>query len=86
MIDLLLSDITMPVMSGSQLATGILVYRPEIQVMFMSGYHEEPLLILNNGWRFLRKPFLGTELLDLVDITLKSSVLSQGTDRFDSRH
>lgn len=85
-IDLLLSDITMPVMSGSQLATLLLDHRPEIRVMFMSGYSEGPLLVLNQGWRFLRKPFLGTELLELVDETLHSSVPSQGTEHFDTRH
>lgn len=84
-IHLLLSDITMPAMSGSQLATEILIHRPDIRVMFMSGYYEGPLLILNHGWKFLKKPFLGTELLDLVDKTLNSSILSQGTDRFDTR-
>jgi two-component system cell cycle sensor histidine kinase/response regulator CckA len=84
-IDLLLSDISMPLMSGCQLADQIHEHRPETRVMFMSGGYDGALLLLNYGWNFLQKPFLKDSLLETVHETLHSEIRSQGTDHFDSR-
>jgi DNA-binding NtrC family response regulator len=84
-IDLLLSDIVMPLMSGPQLADEIQKRRPDTRVMFMSGYHDRALLLLNCGWTFLQKPFLREALLERVHETLHSLTRSQGTDHFDTR-
>lgn len=84
-IDLLLSDVVMPVMSGSQLASQIQQHRPEMRVMFMSGYPDGALLLLNYGWTFLKKPFVKEALVERVHETLHSGVRSQGTDHFDTR-
>src|SRR5947209_182539 len=56
-IDLLLSDVQMPVMTGPDLARQLQILRPELKVMLISAY---PLgeLVLDRGWRFVQKPFL----------------------------
>ncbi len=84
-IDLLLSDVVMPVMSGSQLANRIHEHRPETRVMFMSGYPDGALLLLNYGWGFIQKPFVKEALLERVNEVLHCADRSQGTDHFDSR-
>lgn len=56
-IDLLLSDVEMPNMTGVELATQIQIDRPEIGVLLMSGM-ASGMLLLNEGWQFLPKPFM----------------------------
>ncbi len=70
-IDLLLSNIQMPGMTGIELATQIKIERPAIRVLLMSGF-DSGLLVLNSGWRFLHKPFLAAELATIVAETLRS--------------
>ena len=65
-IHLLLSDFQMPGMSGMDLATQITLARPKIQVLLMSGY-PGGMLVLNEGWHFLAKPFVPSQLRSLVD-------------------
>jgi CheY-like chemotaxis protein len=65
-IHLLLSDFQMPEMSGMDLATRITLARPKIQVLLMSGY-AGGMLVLNEGWHFLAKPFIPSQLRSLVD-------------------
>jgi DNA-binding NtrC family response regulator len=64
-IDLLLSDFQMPGMSGVDLATAMTAERPEIKVLLMSGF-TGGMLILNEGWHFLDKPFVASQLRALV--------------------
>lgn len=64
-IPLLLSDFQMPGMSGVELATQISAMRPNIKVLLMSGF-PEGMLVLNEGWHFLAKPFIASQLLALV--------------------
>jgi len=64
-IDLLLSDFQMPGMSGIELATKIAQERPKIQVLMMSGF-AEGMLVLNEGWHFLAKPFIPSQLRALI--------------------
>jgi two-component system cell cycle sensor histidine kinase/response regulator CckA len=65
-IHVLLSDFQMPGMSGMDLATQITLARPEIKVLLMSGY-AAGMLVLNEGWHFLAKPFIPSQLRSLVD-------------------
>ena len=64
-IDLLLTDFQMPGMSGIDLATEITLDRPAIKVLMMSGF-AGGMLVLNEGWHFLAKPFVSSQLRSLV--------------------
>ena len=67
-IDLLLSDVIMPGMSGPKLAEHVLQQRPSTPVLFMSGYAEDALSLTNELGSdvLLRKPFTPQEMLDAV--------------------
>jgi two-component system, cell cycle sensor histidine kinase and response regulator CckA len=64
-IHLLLSDFQMPEMTGVELATQMTVQRPELKVLLMSGF-PGGMLVLNEGWHFLAKPFVASQLRALV--------------------
>jgi len=64
-IHLLLRDFQMPEMDGIQLATAMSIDRPQLKVLMMSGF-TGGMLVLNEGWHFLPKPFISSQLLALV--------------------
>ena len=58
-IDLVLTDVVMPRMSGRELAERLRQARPEVKVIFMSGYTDDVLVrtgALSPGMSFLQKP------------------------------
>ncbi|MDB5050140.1 MAG: sensory box histidine kinase/response regulator [Fibrobacteres bacterium] len=68
-IDMLLTDLVMPRMNGKDLAEAILVIRPELRVMYMSGYAPEHLMPdanLISELCFLEKPFSPAKLLGKI--------------------
>ena len=68
-IDLLLTDVVMPGLSGPQLADKLTSRRPETRVVFMSGYPEaqDPSLGFSlNGRSYLQKPFALAELAEKI--------------------
>ncbi len=59
-IDLLLTDVVMPGMSGPMLADRLLSIQPGLPVLFISGYDDSQVVqryVLNKGFAFLPKPF-----------------------------
>jgi DNA-binding NtrC family response regulator len=64
-ISLLLTDFQMPGMSGIDLAMAITIGRPKLKVLMMSGF-PDGMLVLNEGWHFLPKPFIASQLRALV--------------------
>ena len=85
-IDLLLSDVDMPEMTGPELGEALKKVRPEIHVMLMSGETNGNLLVLNYGWAFIEKPFVATKLVQMIENVLHSPDRSQGGgNEFDSR-
>jgi len=72
-IDLLLTDIKMPGMTGVELAGSLVAAYPKVRVLFISGQCEDseiPVLASRNGFGFVPKPFLPQALLDAVDALL----------------
>jgi PAS domain S-box-containing protein len=68
-IDLLVTDVVMPGMSGPELAAKLQTARPETAVLFVSGYTSHAAVrgeILQEGSDFLQKPFTPTDLAATV--------------------
>ena len=85
-IDLLLSDVDMPLMSGPDLGELLKKVRPGLHVMLMSGGENGNLLVLNYGWAFIQKPFVAVKLVQMINEVLHSPDRSQlGGQEFDSR-
>ncbi|HUD99356.1 MAG TPA: response regulator [Bryobacteraceae bacterium] len=64
-IQMLLSDVEMPGMTGIELAIQINKERPDTKILLISGL-PAGMLVLNNGWQFLPKPFLSDMLRDKI--------------------
>jgi two-component system cell cycle sensor histidine kinase/response regulator CckA len=68
-IQLMLTDIVMPVMSGRALAERVALIRPDTRVLYMSGYLDDEIDnfgIARESERFIAKPFLPNELVAKV--------------------
>ena len=78
-IDLLLTDVVMPHMQGPELVKRVAALRPEIRVLYMSGY-AQPIVsaggILEEGVLLLEKPFTEPVLLAKVEQALRAEVLA----------
>jgi DNA-binding NtrC family response regulator len=77
-IHLLLSDFEMPGMSGIELATAMMIKRPLLKVLLMSGCIGG-MLVLNEGWHFLANPFIPSQLRALI----VSLISPEKNSRFD---
>ena len=59
-LDILVTDVVMPGMNGSQLAAALCEEKPSVRVLYISGYPEEAVArhgVLEPGRSFLQKPF-----------------------------
>jgi two-component system cell cycle sensor histidine kinase/response regulator CckA len=71
-IQLVLTDVMMPKMGGIELARRVSRLRPDIRIVFMSGYSDDPVVrtIERSSSIFLPKPFTASLLMDKVRNTL----------------
>jgi two-component system, cell cycle sensor histidine kinase and response regulator CckA len=69
-IDILLTDVVMPNMLGTDLANELKRIRPDLRVLYMSG-HAKPAIVggaaLPPDAKLLQKPFLESELLEKLN-------------------
>jgi PAS domain S-box-containing protein len=78
-IQILLTDVVMPGMSGRVLAQELAKTRPTVKVVYMSGYTDNAIVhhgVLDAGTHFLAKPFISADLTQKV-----REVLDEGTAR-----
>ena len=75
-IQLLITDVVMPKMSGRELATKIAERRDHLKVLYISGYTDDSIFrhgVLEGGVSFLQKPFNLKDLAEKVREVLKGS-------------
>jgi len=74
-VDLVLSDIVMPGMIGTELAQRLLTEHPGIQVVLMSAHIVDELARPDRRWDVpvFRKPFEGTKMLACVNLMLTNT-------------
>jgi PAS domain S-box-containing protein len=77
-VDLLLTDMVMPKISGQELAIKCLQARPDLKVLYMSGYAPE---VLDQGEElqpsnFVQKPFTKRLLLEKLRLVLESAAVA----------
>jgi two-component system cell cycle sensor histidine kinase/response regulator CckA len=75
-IDLLITDVVMPEMSGPELANTLRRARGEMRVLYMSGYTDDAVLVrqgLPENCAFIRKPYTPLQFLHKVRETLDAT-------------
>ncbi|MBI3402674.1 MAG: response regulator [Acidobacteria bacterium] len=79
-IDLLLTDVIMPAMNGPALAQRLIAARPELRVLFISGYAHQSMSPgpEHSNVSFLSKPFHASMLVQRVRQMLAGQVVAAG--------
>ena len=84
--DLLFTDMVLPGTGGHELARELVARRPELRVLFASGYSEEAIasrgVLLGGGGELIEKPYASQDLLDRVRRVLAAGEASnEGRER-----
>jgi two-component system cell cycle sensor histidine kinase/response regulator CckA len=77
-IDLLLTDVVMPGGSGPEVSARVRALKPDIRVLYMSGYTDDAIVrhgVLEAGLNFIQKPFTPNGLAQKVREVLDSAPL-----------
>ena len=80
-VQLLITDVIMPKMSGRELAARVTALRPDIRVLYSSGYAADAIGedgVLGDGINFLAKPYLPSRLADAVREVLDELIRAGG--------
>ena len=80
-IHLLLTDVVAPGMSGPMIADQIAALKPEIKVLFMSGYDSTQVVqryVVEKGYSLLIKPFTMEQLERKVKLVLADGCATAG--------
>ena len=75
-VDLLITDVVMPEMNGKELYERALEKKPDIKVIYMSGYLDDIIAnhgILEHGVKFIQKPFTIQSLLTKIREAVEES-------------
>ncbi|MEP6729727.1 MAG: PAS domain S-box protein [bacterium] len=69
-IDAVLTDLMMPGLSGREFAERLTVSRPDVRVLFTSGYTDDEVIrrrLVDEGQTFLQKPFTSEQLVSALE-------------------
>lgn len=83
-INLVLTDILMPDMTGPEMAKEMRLKNPDVKLLFMSGYSEEQLYAVDfpgEQITFMRKPFTPADLARLVQKCLPGEAIIHGEQK-----
>jgi CheY-like chemotaxis protein len=75
-VQLLVTDVVMPGLSGPNLAARLVRMNPNLRVLYMSGYTDDATVVHGNFWGgvpLLQKPFTPAQLAESVRAALKSA-------------
>ncbi|HEV2444560.1 MAG TPA: ATP-binding protein, partial [Candidatus Sulfopaludibacter sp.] len=80
-IPLMITDVVMPKVNGRDLARQLVRRRPEMKVLYMSGYTDGAIVnsgLLQKDVAFLQKPFTPSSLAEMVRLVLESNGKTRG--------
>lgn len=79
-VDLVITDVVMPGMSGGSLGERLALLRPGVPVLYMSGFADDDVIrrgLLDSGRPFLQKPFSPHDLARTVREVLNAAVAAE---------
>ena len=83
-IHLIVTDMVMPGMSGAELTERLMVFHPELKVLYMSGYTDSRIIFAADDENYIQKPFtvegLTRKVRNVLNKTVDGSNLLQEFD------